>query len=150
MAMDQISLAKAIWRTCRSLGPFLRTRPNTRCQHGTCWHRFNSSGLDQKVPITLRHARRDSPPVTHQPPLRFSFHRAPRAKDGRLMPAGLLACSSITPIRLPDCAQHGRSVAYWWRLTAYSCGGSHGFGPTAVPCSLFIPLFSERGNRQGP
>jgi hypothetical protein len=46
-------------------------------------------------------------------------------------------------IRLPDCGPHGRSVAYWWRLTAYSCGGSHGLGLATEPCSLFIQPLSE-------
>ena len=52
------------------------------------------------------------------------------------------------PIRLPDSAAHGPSVALWWRLTAYSCGGSHGFGrSTPAPHSLFFQSF-RIGNRQ--
>lgn len=71
------------------------------------------------------------------------FHVHPERKMGDIMPAGLLACGSMLISHLPK--MPGPEASYFSgvgeELTAYSCGGSHGFKArvSPLPCSLFIP-----------
>src|SRR5436190_5981195 len=68
---------------------------------------------------------------------------APRAGDGRLVPAGLLAHGSSASPRLPAGYP---TVARGATLAAYSCGGSHGIEASLdlAPRSLFTVATQQR------
>lgn len=69
----------------------------------------------------------------------FPLYRAPRTKDGQLVPAGLLAHGSGVFSDLPeDLEREIVSGQIRKGLAAYSCGGSLGIGArSTAPCSHF-------------
>ena len=63
-------------------------------------------------------------------------HRDTPPEDVYFVEAGLLAHGSMLLSGLPETVS-GLSDIFGQRLTAYSCGGSSGFGFNAAPASLF-------------
>jgi len=62
-------------------------------------------------------------------------HRDTPPEDVYFVEAGLLAHGSMLLSGLPETVS-GLSDIFGQRLTAYSCGGSSGFGFNAAPASL--------------
>lgn len=84
----------------------------------------------------------------------YPLFRAPRARDGRHAPAGLLARGSNVPSSLPDKGFYGSRGQWrmWRELAAYSCGGSPGVARLLARTGFpFSPgWLAPPRNRHGP
>jgi hypothetical protein len=75
-------------------------------------------------------------------------HRDTPPEDVYFVEAGLLAHGSMLLSGLPETVS-GLSDIFGQRLTAYSCGGSSGFGFNAAPASLLASDRTSPKNHDG-